>query len=187
MEEVMINGSDLGALLSFSEALRVAIIFKNGTFALTVLSDVVLLLSGGQCYGELGPASLNVQRQLPLLLKCLSGACWSLAAYVQFEWTLKACDFCKERYSCVEVSSSLQPGLSLWPAASLLGHAHVAQPEHLGWLWMCQLQKKGKMLAPHHEIMSLPQKIIDPKGHGISVAQTSLYDPAVPHNCSIHF
>lgn len=47
----MINGSDLGALLPFSEALRVAIIFKNGTFALTVLSDVVLLLSGGQCYG----------------------------------------------------------------------------------------------------------------------------------------
>lgn len=81
----MINGSDLGALLPFSEALRVAIIFKNGTFALTVLSDVVLLLSGGQCYGELGPAPLNVQRQLPLLLKCLSGACWSLAAYVQFE------------------------------------------------------------------------------------------------------
>lgn len=32
--------------------LRVATVFKNGTFALTVLLDVVLLLSGGQCYGR---------------------------------------------------------------------------------------------------------------------------------------
>lgn len=43
------------------------------------------------------------------------------------------------------------------------------------------------MLAPHHEIMRLPQKTVDLKGHDISVAQTSLHDPAVPHNCSIRF
>ena len=48
---MVINGSDLGALLPFGKALRVALVFKNGTFALTVLSNVVLLLSGGQCYG----------------------------------------------------------------------------------------------------------------------------------------
>lgn len=52
MQEGLINGSDLGALVPFSEALRVATVFKNGTFALTVLLDVVLLLSGGQCYGR---------------------------------------------------------------------------------------------------------------------------------------
>lgn len=47
------NRSDLGALLPFSEALRAAIIFKNGTIALTVPSHVaLLLLSGGQCYGR---------------------------------------------------------------------------------------------------------------------------------------
>lgn len=42
----MINGSDLGALLPFSEALRLAIVFKTGTSALTVLSDAVLLSEG---------------------------------------------------------------------------------------------------------------------------------------------
>lgn len=34
--------------------------------------------------------------------------------------------------------------------------------------------------------MSLPQKLIDPMEHGISMALTSLHDPVVPHNCSIH-
>lgn len=46
MSESVINGSDLGALLPLSEVLRLAIVFKTGTSALTVLSEAVLLSEG---------------------------------------------------------------------------------------------------------------------------------------------
>lgn len=97
MWEMVINGSDLDALLPFSEALRVPIIFKNGTFALATLLDVALLLPGGQCYRRAWSCSCLCPRAIititAVILKDVkvlqhTKGCWSLAAYVQSEGTL---------------------------------------------------------------------------------------------------
>lgn len=84
------NRSDLGALFPFSEALRVVMVFKKGTFALTVLSHVVLLLSGGQCYGKAWSCTPSCPRAVVTIAAVsVTRARWALAAYVQSEGTLQ--------------------------------------------------------------------------------------------------
>ena len=98
------------------------------------------------------------------LLQCLSPEHVGLLPLLcSLKGHFKACDFCKDKKLHERRKDALQLRSALLPSqdfhCDLLGRACVEQPEHPGWLWMCELWKNGKTLVPPPNTVSLPQKL----------------------------
>lgn len=131
-----------------------------------------------------------------LLLQCLSlGHADLLLLMCNLKEHFKACGFCKDKKLQDVRKDAFILKLALLPDRIFTVTCSEPFRTCLGWAaWASGLaldvpaleKKSSKLLAPHHKITSLLQKLIDLMGHGISMALTSLHDPVVPHNCSIH-